>query len=341
MTWTRSFFAALLLLGLAGTAAADTNEILRASWEVYRERHIMPDGRVVDDGNESISHSEGQGYAMLLAAELDQPALFARLWSWTRNNLLIRDDGLAAWRYDPGEAPPITDINNATDGDLLIAHALVLAGRKWERLDYLEEGRLLAERIRQNLIVTAGDYTLLLPGAAGFADKTGYVINPSYWIFHSLTELRQADPDLQWEELYETGMRLLQELAERYRAIPDWVAISHAGELSPPEDFEWVSGYNALRVPLYLRLAGEEDAAIFLAFQEHWNDTSAGFPVVRGLPDHEVLGLSEDPGFLALRSLLICDGSGSLAPLSEESFYYPATLLLFIHLVWARELTEC
>src|SRR5699024_2190397 len=103
---------------------------LELSWALYQQWHIQPEGRVVDDGNDGISHSEGQGYAMLLAAKLNSSGIFARLWSWTRNNLLIRDDDLAAWRYDPAKQPAVTDINNATDGDLLIAHALALGGRR-------------------------------------------------------------------------------------------------------------------------------------------------------------------------------------------------------------------
>ena len=53
---------------------------------------------------------------------------FETIFTFTRVELLIRDDGLAAWRWDPAATPRVTDINNATDGDILIAYALGLAG---------------------------------------------------------------------------------------------------------------------------------------------------------------------------------------------------------------------
>lgn len=341
MTWLSFPLALFILLALVGSPAAETEGALETSWKVYQQRHILPDGRVVDDGNGGVSHSEGQGYALLLAAELDEPAIFARLWSWTYNNLFVRDDGLAAWRYDPAETPPITDINNASDGDLLIAHALILAGTKWQRADYLEQGRLLAESIREHLLHKVGNYRILLPGAEGFVSDQGYVVNPSYWIFHSLAAVREIDPDPRWEELYESGQQLLKSLVKRYKAVPDWIAISPEGELLEPEGFEWITGYNALRVPLYLRLADEEADSVFLAYLKQWGERDASLPVVQALSDLAVLEKSEDPGFLGLRSLLVCKVPRAPAPLSEASLYYPATLLLFTHLVWARKPFQC
>jgi hypothetical protein len=40
------------------------------AWRMYVKRFISPEGRVIDGANGDISHSEGQGYAMLIAARL-------------------------------------------------------------------------------------------------------------------------------------------------------------------------------------------------------------------------------------------------------------------------------
>lgn len=37
------------------------------AWESYKSRFMMPDGRIIDTGNGNVSHTEGQGFAMLLA----------------------------------------------------------------------------------------------------------------------------------------------------------------------------------------------------------------------------------------------------------------------------------
>ena len=65
MTWLSFPLALFILLALVGSPAAETEGALETSWKVYQQRHILPDGRVVDDGNGGVSHSEGQGYALL------------------------------------------------------------------------------------------------------------------------------------------------------------------------------------------------------------------------------------------------------------------------------------
>ncbi len=36
------------------------------AWERYKARFMMPDGRIIDTANGNVSHTEGQGFAMLL-----------------------------------------------------------------------------------------------------------------------------------------------------------------------------------------------------------------------------------------------------------------------------------
>ena len=102
-----------------------------ADWEAYRSRFVEDSGRVVDTANGNISHSEGQGYGLLLALAASDRRSFEQIWSFTFTELLIRDDGLAVWKWDPAAKPRVTDRNNATDGDLLIAYALAKAGEVW------------------------------------------------------------------------------------------------------------------------------------------------------------------------------------------------------------------
>lgn len=343
MIWVKAFLGAVVLVvGLSATSHA--NESLQRSWEVFQERHVTADGRVVDDGNGAISHSESQGYTLLLAAELDSPGVFARVWTWTRNNLLIRDDGLVAWRYDPESQPPITDVNNASDGDLLIAHALSLAARRWQRQDYREEAEQLALAIRSELVREVGPYTLLIPGREGFAQEDGLVVNPSYWLFASLEEMQELDPDPVWQTLIDSGRQLLRDLIATYPLIPDWVTVGADGSFSPPDELPWESGYNALRVPLYLVAAGVNEAEVLEAFAVSWGDAGTPFPVVQPLDGESELEFNDDPAYDALRQLLACarqeQGVGQRS-LSPESFYYPATLLLLSNLYRDRGFPGC
>ncbi|MEK1927740.1 MAG: glycosyl hydrolase family 8, partial [Rhizobium giardinii] len=165
----------------APPAEAQQPMISTEAWQAYKTKFLDPGGRIIDDGNGNISHSEGQGYGLLLSVLAGSPADFELIWTFTRTELVLRNDGLAAWKWSPGAKPHVTDVNNATDGDILIAYALGLAGQQWGRRDYTAAGAAIASAILAKTVVEEGVRTLLLPGAMGFSAgdrRDGPVINP-------------------------------------------------------------------------------------------------------------------------------------------------------------------
>jgi len=122
--------------------------------------------RVIDTGQDGISHSEGQGVAMLLAVHHGDRASFERIWQWTKANLQVREDNLLAWRWTPEAG--ISDKNNASDGDLLVAWSLLRAFDKWHVPAHLQESRNIARDIREKLLRKTPQGLILLPGIEGF-----------------------------------------------------------------------------------------------------------------------------------------------------------------------------
>src|SRR4030088_2357389 len=177
---------ALLAAFRITTASAEPGPatLLADGWRQYKERFVTSDGRVVDNANGGISHSEGQGYAMLIAERLDDRPTFEAIWQWTRSNLLVRGDGLAAWRWSP-QVPHVADHNNATDGDLLIAWALAEASDRWDVSEYRETARLIVEDLATKVVTSSRFGPILLPASTGFAGKDqsdAPVVNLSYWL---------------------------------------------------------------------------------------------------------------------------------------------------------------
>ena len=168
------------------------------TWGAYRAKFVQPDGRVVDDGNGHISHSESQGYGLLLAYLAGDRAGFEQIWTFTRVELLLRDDGLAAWRWDPGASPHVTDINNASDGDILIAYALGLAGSAWKVPGYSPPAA--PSRRRWAPWPWSGKATAPCscpprPGSGASDRPDGPVINLSYWVFEAFPTLVRLAPE--------------------------------------------------------------------------------------------------------------------------------------------------
>ncbi len=146
-----------------------------ADWKTYQQTFISGDGRVVDFFQHSSSHSEGQGYGLLLALmNSDRPA-FERILRWTTENLQVRRDALFAWSW--GERPNggwnVIDYNTASDGDILIAFALLRAADRWGHPPFRDAALRIVRDIRAHLAVTAGDFQLIAPAYFGFNGQAG------------------------------------------------------------------------------------------------------------------------------------------------------------------------
>lgn len=333
--------AALALPRLAfGQAPADG---FSADWQAFRGRYLAPEGRVVDSGNKGISHSEGQGYGMLAAVRADDRASFDRMLAWTRRTLKRRADALSAWRYRPDAANPVTDQNNATDGDLLLAWALLEAGRRWGSNDHSAHGTAIARDVLKHLVRRAGGTTVLLPGARGFDRRDRVMLNPSYYVFPALRALAQAVPDPAWVRLAADGLGMLRGARfGRWRLPPDWVVLAkNDGALSLPDSVPPRFSYDAVRVPLYLAWArlvaepGVVDAAAFWADPQHnylpaWvdltNNAIAPYAATAGITSVARLAA-------ACRSEPLA-GPRGLPGIGLAPDYYAAVLGMMVRLAW-------
>ncbi len=309
----------------------------REAWRAWKTRFVTETGRVVDTANGGVSHSEGQGYGMLLAVAADDRPAFERLWGWTRANLLVRDDELAAWRWEPDRRPAVADMNNASDGDLLIAWALTEAAEAWADTGYKVAGRRVAVEIGRKLVVLGTPQgALLLPGLAGFAAEDrpdGPVLNLSYYVFPAFQRLHLVAPEFDWAGLGRAGLRLIDKARFGAAKLPsDWVSLK-SGEPAPAEGFPMQFSYNAIRIPLYLAWAGFDQPRHHGVYQALW-----GKPERRGVPLLDLVGGKvstwlEEKGYQAVPALSACAGAGTGFPRalrvpSAAEHYYPATLHL-------------
>ncbi|WP_243369537.1 glycosyl hydrolase family 8 [Microvirga solisilvae] len=306
-----------------------------ADWEAYRSRFVEDNGRVVDNANGNISHSEGQGYGLLLSLAADDRVTFEKIWSFTFTELLIRDDGLVSWKWDPAAKPHVTDRNNATDGDILIAYALAKAGEAWKDQRYTDAARKLAKAIGKSTLGREGSAIFLLPGAQGFAAgerADGPVINLSYWVFEAFPALASLAPEYEWNRVWREGVTLLQQAtSSRVRLPADWISIQSRMQTKPAEGFPPEFGYNSLRIPLYLLRAGMTDLEWLRALKVRWSAENEGIAVVNVVTG-QVRERLDDKGYAIISAALACTLDGTPVPEALKTFepqlYYPSTLYL-------------
>lgn len=306
------------------------------SWRTWKARFVTQTGRVVDTANELVSHSEGQGYGMLLAVAANDRAAFDRIWGWTRANLMVRDDQLVAWRWQPNHRPAVADMNNASDGDLLIAWALAEAAELWADVAYRSSARRIAVELARKLVLfKTPQGHLLLPGIVGFSAQErpdGPVLNISYYVFPALQRLHLVAPEIDWGGLTQTGLDLVK--AARFgqsRLPPDWISMK-SGQPKAADGFPADFSYNAIRIPLYMAWAGVggwEHYEDFHAWVSRRGTTLSTMDVVTGR-ERETLG---EVGYGGIGQLLLCATDQTrLAPgfraMRDGEHYYPSTIHL-------------
>lgn len=279
--------------GLAQVAAMD-----QALWESYRERFISSDGRIIDKANRQISHSEGQGYGMILAVSADDRATFEKIWQWTRNNLQVRGkDRLLAWSWGQrlnGEWN-VLDLNNATDGDLLVAYALLKAGERWNDPALRSEAVNLVQDIKKHVTVNAGEIPVLMPGYYGFDKEQGLVLNLSYYVYPALEAFARFDDQNLWSRIIRGGLNLLDRACRPpWNTPPDWIFV-RGDSVDVYKERSPRFGYEAIRVPLYLAWAGHHDALRRWAPILDWFERTGTLPLWIDVVD-SAISLTDAPG---------------------------------------------
>jgi endoglucanase len=349
--WLNLVLASLVALGFLAAPAWSTEPLLPNSptlraWSLYRDRFVQADGRVTDTRNGAISHSESQGYGLLIAVHVGDASSFARIWSWTERNLYIRGDHLAAWKWDPATDPHVVDRNNATDGDLLIAWALAQAAEKWGNTDYRAQASAIATAIADKAIVKTTTGTYLLPGVQGFSDRQqpdGPVVNLSYWVFPAIRDLGALVPSFPAKAMLNTGLSLISRAKFGKAELPaEWTSVKDA-EYRPAASYPAQFSYNAIRVPLYLAWFSRDYPQLLGRFQRQWSD-SRGLGVI-DLHSGRMVERMSDPGYAAIRNLVDCSLGNQAAALRAGSFtatdYYPSTLFLLSLMAASDMYPEC
>lgn len=258
----RALLACLILAGCLRDDAARTRLFLTEAWEAYKSVYIRPEG-FVWDALRGETTSEGQSYALLRAAWMDDRAAFARVLAWT-DAVLLRPDGLYSWQWRPGQG--VVDANSATDADCDIAFALIVAACRFQRPDYLDRARTIVQAVRTRTAVALPDGWL--PSAGNWATRER-IVNPSYFAPYAYAYFHLLDPAGDWPQAARTGYALL----ERARRLsggglpPDFMLVNDAGDPAPIPAGKGLSAdfsFDAVRVfwrtALDCRLRGEAPA---------------------------------------------------------------------------------
>ncbi len=248
---------------LGGSSHTGGARAARSAARYFLHHYEQPDGRVVrwDQGGDTVS--EGQGYAMLVAAAIGDRRRFAAAWSWSRTHLL-QPDGLLAWHYAHGQ---VVGHQPSADADLDVAWALTVGARRFADPAYRRAAQSMADAILTHEVQQVAGRPVLLAGP--WAAGRDPVIDPSYLAPSDLEALATLGPHRStWRALSTSSTDLLRQLLRGRHLPPEWAQVSTTGAVAatgPPSNpgGRPTYGFGAVRVPVRLAAAcNAEDVSL-------------------------------------------------------------------------------
>jgi endo-1,4-beta-D-glucanase Y len=185
-------------------------------------------GLVFDPAAEYTAVSEGIGYGTLLAVMMDDQAAFDRIYDAAHRDMLDAQTGLMHWRANA--AGEIVAFGAATDADIDLAAALLMAGRRvetggWpdhETRPYTRRALQLLDDVYAQAVIADG---WLRPGLPRYwGPEVDTILNPSYFAPAWYRLFDAAEGGTRWSALIAPGYAQLENQPGAPRGLaPDWM----------------------------------------------------------------------------------------------------------------------
>lgn len=222
---------------------------LQASYERWKNLYLKKCNemwRVCTDDT-SITISEGMGYGMLLSAYFGEKDIFDGLFEFYRNKRTTMAKNLMGWRVT---CDSIIDPGSATDGDLDVAFALIVAHYQWGE-NYLDEAKDILSIIKEHYFVDCeGVYTMKPGGHWGGCSLTDI----SYYTPAYFRVFAEETGDTFWDTVAVDAYTILSNGANSNTGlVPDWQSYDGAPGGDPPVRTDYYE-YDACRTPWRMAL---------------------------------------------------------------------------------------
>jgi serine/threonine protein kinase/endo-1,4-beta-D-glucanase Y len=258
---------------------------------------VNADGKAWDDGTRprSITSSEAHGYGMLAlalmaGADPDAQLAFDGLYHFRADHPAASNRHLMAWSQVEGCATAGDEVggaNTATDGDLDIAYALLVADAQWGgngRIDYRKAALDMIAAILQHDIAAEGDFPMMGDWAATSDEKKlQTAVRTSDLMLAHFKAFADASGEQRWLTVRDRGYGLIETVTRKFSPkaalMPDFIAeVAKAPKPAPANfmegendgDFSWNAARYPWRIGLDYLLHGETRAHDALGGFNKW-----------------------------------------------------------------------
>jgi endo-1,4-beta-D-glucanase Y len=250
---------------------SEMDNSVRSYYDYWKKTYVRQSNGVTPGGGyyvfmkgtggsgDEITTSEAHGYGMIifaLIAGYDSQAkqYFDGMFNMFDKHRSKNNPNNMSWVIDKSESPS-KDQDSATDGDMDIAYALLLAHDQWGssgKIDYLSQARkIITDGVKGSSMSHETKRALM---GDSFTDQ--YATRASDWMTGHFRAYQQATHDNFWGEAANTVYDLIKDITVNYAPgtglMPDFIVSRNARPASPnfleaktDGDYSW----NACRYP--------------------------------------------------------------------------------------------
>jgi len=246
-----------------GVASISSDQAVSSYYEGWKKRFLKPATKVPGDfkiafNRSGATVSEAMGYGMLITvlmadADPQARAAFDGLNRFRKRYPSKINPAFMCWKV-PANEKTVSD-DSATDGDMDMAFALLMAHRKWGDERYLADAKSLIRALATTLV--RPDDTLRL-GDWDTDDSKAEMIRTSDLMPTHFRAFAEATGDQRWLQVESRSYGILKELQQNYAPatglVPDFAVLKNgAWQPAKPNALEGshdgAYSYNACRVP--------------------------------------------------------------------------------------------
>jgi endo-1,4-beta-D-glucanase Y len=220
-----------------------TYQEARKTYDRWKDMLLVEcnDGYRVNCEGRDETRVEAIGFGMLLTAYYADKDEFDGLYHFYKIKRTANANNMMAWNVS---CDGINSPGSATDGDIDVAFALIVAFNQWGG-GYLEEAKDVIRVIKNSVVITCDSLLALAPGYSKESETGGR------WGGCDLTDIQYYTPaffrifaevsgDNDWNELADDTYTILNAAAHPVTGlVPDWQSVSG------------IPGGNSKRIPYY------------------------------------------------------------------------------------------
>jgi endo-1,4-beta-D-glucanase Y len=224
-----------------------SNDFVKNWYDNWKKKYLQRCNNSVRPGVDPLSKSlvEAQGFAMVAVAYMGDKALFDSLYTYYKSKQTNEGCGLMGWKVNGCDNHE--DRGSATDGDIDVACALIVADWQWPNAGYRDKAKALITTLKR-MIVTCGDKLAVYPGCAGGRPWGGCdETDISYYTPAFFRYFAEVSGDKDWAKLAD-DTHLIRDAAANSSTglVPDWQSVGgRAGAGSRKGYFS----FDAIRAP--------------------------------------------------------------------------------------------